>query len=400
MLYDGDSAGVHAALKAVDLLLAERFKSVHVLLWPEGEDPDSFARSHSTEELRSYIDKGMEDGVFFKLRMASVGAEDDPSRTAQAITQVAGTIAVIPDKLLRSTYIRFVADKVNMKEEDLAQMVEEFARQRRYQRAQEKIREERLRQAGGQYSPEPAPPRETPPPPDSEYSKPAPPREMPPLPTAVETVPLSGNAPVREYTPVRLPQAVTYRAERNLLCAIICHGAEPVAFDCDSASGVINPLRPDSDPPEGHELLECMLLDFVIQSLSADDARMDAPMHQQVYEELRQVTDVSGGLEGRFLNHADPEVQRMVSEYIDLRVADPAETPGQRRYRMSQMAYRVLLEYRDAVLRASQRKMQELINGIDDPESEELDDLMRRKNEIENERREIGKLLGTRVYMK
>ncbi|MBP5259360.1 MAG: DNA primase [Paludibacteraceae bacterium] len=399
VLYDGDQAGIHAALKAVDLLLAERFESVRVLLWPEGEDPDSFAQSHNADELLAYVDSHMEDGVFFKLRMAMQGAEGDPARTAQAINLVAGTIAAIPAPLLRSTYVRFVAEKVNMREEELAARVQDYLQQQRSQQAQEKLREERRRQVGESlYAGTPAPPREMAPLPESEFSPAAPPQEMAPLPSDADvSVPDAPVAPVPAAA-VRRVKAPTSDAERNLLHAMISYGRESLAFDYDPQTGFMVPLRPDTAVQEGHECMEGTMLDYLVSSLQADQLTFNDPVYQRVYEEIIQKEGEGGLSEVYFLNHPDPEVQQLFARLVDMRSTATEENEQQRRYRFSQMAYQLLLEYRDAVLSMRQKEVDARIRQTDS-ESEELDALIRQKDEIKQLRRQIGKLLGTRVYM-
>lgn len=105
VLYDGDEAGIKASLRGIDLILEEGL-NVKVLLLPEGEDPDSFARSHSSTEYLEFIRENESDFIKFKTRILAKDAEDDPVKRATLITDVVRSISVIPDNIVRSVYIR------------------------------------------------------------------------------------------------------------------------------------------------------------------------------------------------------------------------------------------------------------------------------------------------------
>jgi DNA primase len=105
VLYDGDEAGIKASLRGIDLILEEGM-NVKVLLLPEGEDPDSFAQSHSSSEFLEFIDNNESDFIRFKTRLLIKDAENDPIQRARLITEVVKSIAVIPDSITRSVYLR------------------------------------------------------------------------------------------------------------------------------------------------------------------------------------------------------------------------------------------------------------------------------------------------------
>ena len=105
VLYDGDSAGIKASLRGIDLLLAEGL-NIKVLLLPEGEDPDSFARSHSASELNEYIAQHETDFISFKTAILLDGAERDPIKKSAVISDIVRSIAIIPDRITQSVYAR------------------------------------------------------------------------------------------------------------------------------------------------------------------------------------------------------------------------------------------------------------------------------------------------------
>lgn len=104
VLYDGDAAGIKAALRGIDLLLEEGM-NVKVVLLPDGEDPDSFARKQNAESLRRYIKENEVDFIRFKTQLLLDEAGNDPIKKASLITDIVNSISVIPDGIVRSVYI-------------------------------------------------------------------------------------------------------------------------------------------------------------------------------------------------------------------------------------------------------------------------------------------------------
>ncbi len=105
IIYDGDEAGIKASFRGIDLVLEEGM-NVRVLMLPAGEDPDSFARSHSSSELKTFIDKNEKDFISFKTEILSKDIKNDPVRRAEMIQEVVRSISVIQDGIIRSEFIR------------------------------------------------------------------------------------------------------------------------------------------------------------------------------------------------------------------------------------------------------------------------------------------------------
>ena len=105
VLYDGDAAGIKAAVRGIDLLL-EAGLNIKVVLLPHGEDPDSFARSHSASEFHAFIKENETDFVRFKTGLLIQDAGSDPIKKAQIITEIVNTIALIPEEIIRSVYVK------------------------------------------------------------------------------------------------------------------------------------------------------------------------------------------------------------------------------------------------------------------------------------------------------
>ena len=117
LLYVGDEAGIHAAMRGTDMLLAEGM-NIKVLLLPDGDDPDSFARKHSATEFKEYIEQNATDFITFKTRL-TVENVTDPVKRSEAIGGIVKSISVIPDQILRSTYLSELSQRMGIKEQTL-----------------------------------------------------------------------------------------------------------------------------------------------------------------------------------------------------------------------------------------------------------------------------------------
>ena len=115
LLYDGDEAGIHAAQRGTDMLLAAGM-NVKILLLPDGDDPDSFARKHNATAFREYVEQHQVDFLRFKTDILLEQAQGDPRRISQMVSEIVTSIACIPDEITRSLYIRETAQTMRMDE--------------------------------------------------------------------------------------------------------------------------------------------------------------------------------------------------------------------------------------------------------------------------------------------
>ena len=148
VIYDGDEAGIKASLRGIDMLLAEGM-NIKVLLLPDGEDPDSFARSHTAEELAEYISHNETDFIRFKTAIMLKGAENDPQKRAEAIKAIMQSVAKIPDEITRHVYVQECSSLLNVTEQKLmshmevarTKYVEDKANEQRKEKARESIKD-------------------------------------------------------------------------------------------------------------------------------------------------------------------------------------------------------------------------------------------------------------------
>ena len=119
LLYDGDSAGIKATFKAVNLLL-EQGLHVKTLLFPDNEDPDSFARKHTQDEFKDFIKTNAQNFIIYKTNLLLAEAQNDPIKRADLTRDIIETIALIPDLLERNAYLQQCSKLLNVKEEILS----------------------------------------------------------------------------------------------------------------------------------------------------------------------------------------------------------------------------------------------------------------------------------------
>lgn len=119
ILYDGDAAGIKASFRGIDLILEEGM-NVKVVLFPEGEDPDSYSKSVSTTELEAYLKDNAQDFISFKADILTDGEDDDPIKRAEFIRDIVQSVSLIPDQITRNVYMQTIGQRFDMSEQVLA----------------------------------------------------------------------------------------------------------------------------------------------------------------------------------------------------------------------------------------------------------------------------------------
>lgn len=150
LLYDGDEAGIHAAMRGTDMLLAEGM-NIKVLILPDGDDPDSYSRKHTAAEFREYVSARQTDFIEFKTAQLLRGVTD-PVKRSEAISSIVKSVSVIPDQITRDTYLHDCSHRLQMSEQTLINTMNRFIRGEVEERVKESEREQRRqeREADGQ----------------------------------------------------------------------------------------------------------------------------------------------------------------------------------------------------------------------------------------------------------
>src|SRR5690554_887839 len=129
VLYDSDNAGIKASFRGIDLLLEEGM-TVKVVLFPEGEDPDSFAKKIGSDELKKYLEEHQKDFVGFKTEVLFQGIENNPIKKAELIKEIISSVALIPDEITRSVYIKQIASQFDFEEHTLLNELNKIRRKK------------------------------------------------------------------------------------------------------------------------------------------------------------------------------------------------------------------------------------------------------------------------------
>ena len=234
ILYDGDNAGIKAALRGIDMMLEEGI-NVKVVLLPEGEDPDSFARKHNANEVLEYIKKHQTDFIRFKTQLLSDEAGNDPIKKAEMIIQIVESIAIIPDIIKRQVYIKDCATTLQIPEQVLIKKVAEIR--------QHNLEEQKKKERGGATAPTTAPTT-----PDSPNTP------MTPEPTPAPTAPAAPTEGLSKKD----------SNIRNIMQLIIRHGEKVIYQD---------------------EQITMQAGEYIINELRKDNITIDHPLHSLIIDE-------------------------------------------------------------------------------------------------------------------
>ena len=292
IIYDGDGAGIKAALRGIGLVLKEGM-SVKVVLLPEGQDPDDFSRSHTLEEVQEYIARNEQDFIGFKTDLLLGEAGNDPLKRADLINDIADTIALIPDAVVRAVYVQTSAARFEMDERILAERVSRTRTDMLI--AEQKQKEREAQRAAGAVQQMPLPPVQM-----------AGDEMMPPP-------PMPEDAYYPEVYPEHIPDAPLvvlnepYLApcEKDLLGFILEEGCTDLQFDIDSKYYI-----------EGEVL---NVAEFIDGILADDDADFVNRSYRKVYDAYFAMYDEGLSqqqIQTRLLNSMDAEVAAVAKELL------------------------------------------------------------------------------------
>ena len=252
LLYDGDAAGIHAALRGTDMILAEGM-NIKVLVLPDGDDPDSFARKHSSADFKQYIEDHQVDFIQFKTNLMLNGVTD-PAKRSEAINSIVQSIAVVPNQILRDTYIHDCAQRLNIAESTLINTMNKFIRE-----AQDRMNK---------------------------------------APNAEAQQANSASATTQKY--INNPSIP--KVETMLMQVIIRHGDFIIYRDIEDEEG---------------NLINLTVAEWINYSLSAENLRFSVDIYNRVLDEtLEHLRDYNFSAEQYFIHHNDIEISQLATELI------------------------------------------------------------------------------------
>ena len=300
IIYDGDSAGIKAALRGVGLVLKEGL-NVKVVLLPEGQDPDDFARRNTLEQVQDHIAHNSQDFISFMTDMLLGEAGGDPLKKASLINEVADTIALIPDAVIRAVYIRTCASKFEIDESILGERVNS-SRGAMIISEQEQIRREKERAQRQMAQNDVMPPIDMMPPMDGDYPL------MPGYEYGEETLPPVDIVPFESIPVVEvgaMNDPLLAPCEREILGFILEEGTTTLDFDRDSKYYM-----------EGESI---NVAEFIDGILAEDDAEFVNIPYRNVYEEYFRMYDEGLSQEQirkRLLNSMDETIAQVAKDLL------------------------------------------------------------------------------------
>lgn len=280
IIYDGDGAGIHAALRGIGLVLKEGM-NVKVVLLPDGQDPDDFAKSHTLEQVEEYISSHEQDFISFKTDMLLGEAGNDPLKRAGLVNDIADTIALIPDAVVRAMYVRSSAGKFEIDESLLLDRISN-SRKGMILAEQKQMERERMRAEAARQE-----------------------QEMPDEPQEEESASEPQGIVPASSGPVVINEPYLAPCEKDLLGFILEEGCSTLDFDRDSKYYV-----------EGEQ---DTVADFIDSILAEDDSDFVNQSYRHVYEEYFRLYEenlTQSQIQQRLLNSTDEEIAAVAKDIL------------------------------------------------------------------------------------
>lgn len=305
VLYDGDAAGIKASIRGIDLLLEEGM-NVKVVLLPDGDDPDSFAKKHNANELIEYIKEHQVDFIQFKSGLLLEDAGNDPIKKSQLINDIVQSIAVIPDAITRSLYIQECAIRFSVRESLLGEAVQKLRQQKQVQK---------------------------------------PVQEPVPIANATASVIVPIEPEIAQKAGTELPY--TYNQEQVIMRYLVNYGKCNLSFY----------------DAESNEHIQIPLATYVDLMLAEDEMPLQFPLHVQLLQEALQVEQTD--LRTYFLNHTNLSIQNYVFSLVEDKYEhcrnSKDEDPNKLTSQLSQEMPQVILEFK---LRTVKGRLKEVSEAI------------------------------------
>ena len=350
IMYDGDSAGLHAAIRAIGLILKEGMNP-RVVFLPDGDDPDSFSRKHTLEEIREYIATHEQDGIAFKTDLMLKDAGNDPLKKANLINEIADTVALIPDAIKRQVYVDTVAKRFEIEADIIQDRVRKTRENNRHTARREDVSSSNNNADAGRNAGE-----------DS-------------FPSAKNYADATGKESSPAYGSASNKGRLLEPSEKELLGFILRFGRTPLQFESDS----------EFYDPEGAQTVA----EFIDAALAGDDIRFANNAYQAAYDAYFTLYDQ--GLEQdaivlALLNGEDRAVATVTAdlstEKYELTVHNFTDALTTTDSWLVNFVPRAILAYHDKRLQARQEELKAKLSSATPEEQLEILTNLGRINEI------------------
>jgi DNA primase len=354
VLYDGDSAGIKAALRGIDLLL-EAGLNIKIVLLPEGEDPDSFSQKQSASLFNEYIKEHETDFVQFKAGLLIQDAGNDPVKKAHIITEIVDTIALIPEEIIRLVYVKECSRLLDMDERVLVRNIA-------------KRRQELSIQKKKTLYPDPENPEDALQPRSAEETP------QPEFRQEVKT-----ESPFEAY-------------EKNIMHYIIRYGELYMVYKDE----------------ETQEVVSVNVIEDVVHDLKEDELEFTNPLYKRILEEAFEKSKEEGFVaEQYFKNHPDPQISQFAvdistDKYIESKVHSKYKKVESESEKLLELIPYVVLNYKDAILKSRMEEINRQIRiAQENGEFEKLEQLIKQLTELwQKSKKEIALHLRERIITK
>lgn len=383
LIYDGDEAGIHAATRSTDMLLAEGM-NVKILLLPDGDDPDSFSRKHNAQEFKQYVDEHQTDFILFKSNLLLKDAQRDPIKRAKLTEEIVSSIAVIPDEIIRSTYVHECAEILGIDEAILMRGANKN-RAAIIEQMKKEAQRERERQEYLMRKKEESEPQEMPPFPTEEQGIPDfDPAQLPDIP-APDTP--STNVSMGIVTGKEAEQSFFFGIERLIMTLIVRYGDKLV-------EGI----------SENGEPTSTTLVEYVKDDLDFDGITFRSPLYVKMLEESFNHVHDEGFIASKFfINNQYEDISREAADLASERfqLSERFQMPHSEEDLKATYVSRLLLDYKNAIV---EEEMKQCTSDLTKPEIVKditlMMERMKRMKELGEIHRELAKRLGDRVMKK
>ena len=384
VLYDGDEAGIKASLRGIDMLLEEGM-NIKVCLLPDGDDPDSFARKHTSTEFQAFIAEHETDFIRFKTNLLLKDAGRDPIKRAELIGNIVQSISVIPEAIVRDVYIKECAQLLHVEDRLLVSEVAKRREKENERRAEQRERERRLQNRQQQEK-------------NDTHSTdiPADTSTAGQISSTTDKEPSypEENAVTAEYTSF-IPQEGKegqefYKYEQLILQMVVRYG-EYIMCNVSDEEGNEHPIT---------------VTEYVVDDLKEDDLAFHNPLHRRILAEAAEhVHDIGFKAEHYFVNHVDPTISKLCVELISNRYQlSKYHSKNQKivtdEERLYELIPRLMINFKYAIV---SEELKHMLQALQQPEvasdEQQCNALMQRYSELREVQSLMAKRLGDRVVL-
>ena len=338
MLYDGDAAGIHAALRGTDMILSEGM-NVRVVVLPPEHDPDTFGKEFSVEYVSNYLKENAKDFIRFKTELLLKDAENDPIKRGQVIRDIVETISVVPDSIFRITYVKECSRLLDMPEQTLTNELN-------------KILRAKLKKSLGVES---------------------------------EVLPDSENTSPKQEQTVEEQLPTGYYQERELVKLLLMYGREMIVDEREDENGEVI-----------YE--QVSVAQFIIDDLKMDNFQFINAINQRIFKIFDQAIDEGYIPDDQyFVSHEDETIAQLAADLLSTPYKlDQWEKYGIFVKREEDMLRPIVLStlyrYKDLIIEERRKDIEEELKKADD--SEDVFILLKRKKDLDDIRKQINQKLG------